>query len=99
MAAYAKGRNAVGYCRRCGDKVKLSALRSDGQKPGLLVCASCYDIKHPAERPVRTDEAIGLRNPAPDIDKENSREIPAEFDMPLVEYLGWPEGTYFGGGT
>ena len=99
MAGYAKGRNAVGYCRRCGDKHKLSELRSDGQVPGLLVCALCYDIKHPAETPVRTDDAVALRRPAPDLDVTASRAIPAAFDEPLVEAFGWAAGTYFGGGT
>lgn len=99
MAGYAAGKNAVGHCRRCGDKYKLSELRSDGQIPGLLVCDDCYDIKHPAETPIRTDDAVALRDPAPDLDAAVSREIPVEFDEPLVDALGWSSGTYFGGGT
>jgi len=99
MSAYATGRNAVGYCRKCGDKVKLSSLRDDGQYPGLLVCFDCYDMKHPAETPVRTDDAIALRRPAQDLDAAVSRVIPAAFDEPLVDAFDWPAGTYFGGGT
>lgn len=98
MAAFASGKNAVGLCQRCGYKVKLSALRDDGQTH-LLVCGSCYDMKHPAERPVRTDDAIALRRPAPDLDAAASRTIPAAFDEPLVASFGWSSGTYFGGGT
>ena len=99
MAAYASGKHAVGYCKRCGEKTKLSALRSDGQIPGLLVCGDCYDMKHPAEYPVRTDDAIALRDPSPDLDAVTSRAIPVQFDEPLVNAFGWPSGTYFGGGT
>lgn len=98
MAGFAKGNHAVGLCQRCGDKKKLHELRPDGQND-LLVCASCYDIKHPSETPIRTDDAVALRRPAPDLDAEASREIPAEFDMPLVDAFGWASGSYFGGNT
>jgi hypothetical protein len=98
MTAYAKGNKAVGLCQRCGEKKKLHELRPDGQT-NLLVCGDCYDIKHPAEYPVRTDDAVALHRPAPDLDAEASREIPAQFDEPLVDSFGWPSGTYFGGGT
>jgi hypothetical protein len=98
MTAYATGKRAIGYCRRCGDKVKLSTLREDGQNH-LLVCPSCWDMKHPAERPVRTDDAVALRRPAPDLDAVASRTIPPAFDEPLVDAFGWADGTYFGGGT
>lgn len=98
MAGYATGKHAIGLCQRCGFVFKLSKLRADGET-NLLVCDPCWDEKHPAERPVRVDDAISLRRPAPDLDAEASREIPAEYDMPLVEYLGWPAGSYFGGGT
>jgi len=98
MTAYAKGNKAVGLCQRCGEKTKLHELRPDGQT-NLLVCGDCYDMKHPAERPVRTDDAVALRRPAPDLDAAASREIPVEFDEPLVDSLGWVEGSYFGGGT
>jgi NAD-dependent SIR2 family protein deacetylase len=98
MTVYAKGNHAVGQCQRCGEKKKLHELRDDGQTH-LLVCASCYDIKHPAETPIRTDDAIALYRPAPDLDADASREIPAQFDMPLVDAEGWTPGSYFGGGT
>jgi hypothetical protein len=98
MAGYAKGTHAVGQCQRCGGKTKLNQLRPDGDN-GLLVCADCYDVYHPAKRPIRTDDAVALRRPAPDLDAEASREIPAQFDEPLVDALDWASGTYFGGGT
>lgn len=91
MVAYAKGNKAVGYCRRCGDKVKLSKLREDGQN-NLLVCRECYDIQHPAERPVRTDDAIALRKPAPDLDVAASRAITDDRALGVV--LGFDQ--FFG---
>lgn len=98
MAGYAKGIHAVGQCTRCGEKMKLNRLRPDGDN-GLLVCDGCYDIYHPAKRPIRTDDAVALRRPAPDLDATASRTIPAEYDEPLVDALDWADGTYFGGGT
>jgi hypothetical protein len=92
MAGYATGKHSVGFCRRCGDKVRLNQLRPDGQN-NLLVCAPCFDIKHPAETPVRTDDAIALRRPAPDLDVVASRTL--DDDRPLGEIL-FGAGNYFG---
>jgi hypothetical protein len=92
MAAYARGKHAVGQCQQCGGKYKLSALRPDGQT-NLMVCGGCYDIKHPAERPVRTDDAVALRRPAPDLDAAASRVL--DDDRPLGEVL-FGAGNYFG---
>ena len=92
MTAFAKGKHAVGYCRKCGDKVKVTQLRTDGQT-NLLVCGTCYDIKHPAETPVRTDDAIALRDPAPDLDVAASRAF--NDNRPIGEVL-FGAGNYFG---
>jgi hypothetical protein len=92
MAAYAKGNRAVGLCQKCGGKYKLSVLRPDGET-NLLVCGDCYDIEHPAERPVRTDDAVALRRPAPDLDAAASRVL--DDDRPLGEVL-FGAGNYFG---
>ena len=67
---YASGRNSWGRCQKCGDRVKYQELVADGQNPGLRVCQSCRDIKHPAERPFRTDEGIALKRPSPDTDDD-----------------------------
>lgn len=95
MAAYARGKHAVGECQRCGEKVKLNALRPDGQT-NLLVCADCYDEKHPSETPIRTDDAVALRRPAPDLDAIQANAIPPAYNTTLAEALGWPAGSYFG---
>ena len=67
---FATGRNAYGRCGKCGDRIKYLELVADGQNPGLRVCPGCRDIKHPVERPFRTDEGIALKRPAPDIDDD-----------------------------
>ena len=90
MAGYATGKHAVGYCRKCGDKVKYHELRIDGDT-NLLVCGECYDIKHPAEQPIRTDDAVALRNPAPDINPDRTYTD----DRPIGEIL-FGAGNYFG---
>jgi hypothetical protein len=46
-------------------------LVPDGYKPNLRVHPSCRDEAHPAEKPVRTDEGIALKNPRPDRDDDS----------------------------
>lgn len=90
---YASGKYALGRCARCGDKAAYRDLVSDGQHPGMRVHAWCRDEKHPTEKPFRTDDATGLRNPAPDIDDDSAGEgdqLQETFDSDI---------TYFGGGT
>ena len=91
MAIYAKGKHAIGECQRCGFVYPYLQLRKDGYT-NSLVCASCYDIKHPAEKPVRLSEGIALRRPAPDLDATNSRVL-ADSRV-LGEVLGFTD--YFG---
>jgi hypothetical protein len=90
---FARGDNALGRCERCGDKVRYSELMSDKQTPGLRVCSDCFDIKHPVEKPFRTDEGIALAKPAPDIDDDS----PGDSGVDLVTALGLTNS--FGGGT
>ena len=72
---YASGRNAWGRCQRCGDRVRYLELVNDQQVPGLRVCPSCYDIKHPAEKPVKLDDGIALRRPSPDNDDDTVDDV------------------------
>lgn len=88
---YATGKNAIGLCQRCGFQYKLSQLREDGET-NLLVCTPCYDIEHPAEKPIDATDAISLRRPAPDVDAVASRVL--EDDRPLGQVLGFDN--YFG---
>lgn len=88
---YATGKHALGECQRCGFTYKLSKLRPD-EETNLLVCGSCFDIKHPAETPIDASDAIGLERPAPDLDATASRVL--DDDRPLGEVLGFTN--YFG---
>lgn len=88
---YAKGKYAIGECRRCGFIYKLSMLRPDGENK-LLVCKDCYDIRHPAKKPINTSDATALRNPATELNLEEGRTLTD--DRPLGEVLGFD--TYFG---
>lgn len=72
---YATGRAALGRCQRCGDRVRYLDLVGDQQVPGLLVCGACFDIKHPAEKPVKLDDGIALRRPSPDNDDDSVGDI------------------------
>lgn len=93
MAAFAKGTHALGQCQRCGFVFKRSKLKQDGDTR-LLVCSSCFDVQHPAERPRALHDAVALQRPAPDLDEAASRVITTGS---LVEELGFDQ--YFGGGT
>ncbi len=90
---YARGKNAVGICARSGRKMRLNDMVKDGET-GQLVDPSWRDIYHPAKKPVRTEEGIALRRPAPDVDDDS----PGDSGVSLAEALfsGQP---YFGGET
>lgn len=62
---FATGKFALAICDRCGLQAPYNMLVPDGYNPGLRVHQSCYDTKHPAEAPFRTDEGIALKNPRP----------------------------------
>ena len=74
MSAYASGKHAIGLCQRCSFVFKLSKLREDGENK-LLVCAACWDEKHPAETPVNVSDAVALRRPAIDVDATNANAL------------------------
>ena len=90
---YASGKNALGRCQRCGDKVPYLEMVDDKQVPGLRVCQDCFDIKHPQEKRLNMDEGIVLKHPTPDGDDDSVGDT----EEPLVEALGFD--SYFGGST
>jgi len=91
MSGYASGKNAIGECQRCGFVFPYRTLRKDGYT-NILVCSGCYDIAHPAERPINLSDAQALRRPAPDLDAAASRVL--DDSRPLGEVLGFTN--YFG---
>lgn len=60
---FAKGRNALFHCPRCGFDYPYSQKRRDGQNKNW-VCIDCWDPKHPQEiQPKNIYDAIALRHP------------------------------------
>ncbi len=90
---FAKGKHAVAYCQRSGEKIPYRKLVSDGYTPGLLVSPEWRDTEHPQERPVRTTEGIALRQPSPDRDVEVG-----DSGVSVADAL-FPGQPVFGGGT
>jgi len=68
---FAAGKFAISECDRCGQRFKLSVLKTEiikTKKYDLLVCPECWDPDHPQLQlgmwPV--DDPQALRNPRPD---------------------------------
>ena len=68
---FASGKNAISECDRCGQRFKLTILKTEIIKLknyNLLVCPACWDPDHPQLQlgmfPV--DDPQALRNPRPD---------------------------------
>lgn len=65
---YAIGYRALAHCGRCGDLQLLRYLMPDGQFPDLLVCACCYDPKHPQDYLSEVHDPETLYRPTGDRD-------------------------------
>ena len=76
---FARGTAALSICDRCGMQYPYRLLVPDGQNPNLRVHPSCRDEAHPAEKPVRTDEGIALKNPRPDRDDDSPGNVDIVF--------------------
>ena len=68
---FAAGKKAIAECDRCGQRFKLSVLKTEiikTKKYDLLVCPECWDPDHPQLQlgmwPV--DDPQALKNPRPD---------------------------------
>lgn len=78
--AFSSGKNAVGFCDRCGFRYKLSTLRMeyrDSAPVNNLVCRDCFDKDHPQYKAGRKtySDPQGLRNPRPDLALKESRSL------------------------
>ena len=60
------GLKSIAVCDRCNFKMDYTALRADGNSPGLRVCQECWDPKNPWRDPPIQPDAITLRFPRPD---------------------------------
>jgi hypothetical protein len=68
-SAYAKGKWALGECRRSGRKMLLRNMVADGYYPNLIVDPEWYDPKHPQESLPKVRDPVSLFRPAPDQDR------------------------------
>jgi len=84
---FASGKNAISECDRCGQRFKLSVLKTEIIKTknyNLLVCPACWDPDQPQLQlgmfPV--DDPQALRNPRPD----------RSYVASGLDTLGYPSG-------
>lgn len=71
-SAYAKGKWALGECRRSGRKMLLRNMVADGYYPNLIVDPEWYEPKHPQESLPKVRDPVSLFRPAPDQDRSNA---------------------------
>jgi hypothetical protein len=71
-SAYAKGKWALGECRRSGRKMLLRNMVADGYYPNLIVDPQWYEPKHPQESLPKVRDPVSLFRPAPDQDRSNA---------------------------
>ena len=77
---FASGKNSIAECDRCGQRFKLTQLKTEiikTKKYNLMVCQACWDPDHPQLQlgmyPV--DDPQAVRNPRPDLSYPQSRDI------------------------
>jgi len=71
-SAYAKGKWALGECRRSGRKMLLRNMVADGYYPNLIVDPEWYEPKHPQESLPKVRDPVSLFRPAPDQDRSDA---------------------------
>ena len=71
-SAYAKGKWALGECRRSGRKMLLRNMVADGYYPNLIVDPEWYEPKHPQESLPKVRDPTSLFRPAPDQDRSDA---------------------------
>jgi hypothetical protein len=75
---FASGKNAHGFCDRCGFRVQLSAMRKlvvNEKQTNIKVCPTCWEPDHPQYRIGRVDtkDPQAIREPRPDPALQASR--------------------------
>lgn len=69
--AFASGKNAFGFCDRCGQRWDLTAMKEQYENllpTGIRVCDECLDVDHPQLQLGRIpmDDPQALQNARPD---------------------------------
>ena len=80
MTGYAVGKDAFGFCDRCGLRYDLAELKNEtvnGTRQSNLVCPECWDEDHPQRFLwiLRVDDPNPLRETRPDQAQEASRGL------------------------
>jgi hypothetical protein len=88
-SAYAKGKWALGECRRSGRKMLLRNMVADGYYPNLIVDPEWYEPKHPQESLPKVRDPVSLFRPAPDQDKSSAI---IRFDCDKRRFTGFTLG-------
>lgn len=75
--AFASGKNAHGFCDRCGFRCKLNIMKLltiNEKLTNTKVCPDCWEPDQPQYRIGRVDpsDPQALRNPRPDTSLNNS---------------------------
>ncbi len=78
MKRFASGRNAFGFCDRCGFRVDLKHMKKlviNEQMTNIKVCPTCWEPDQPQYRVGRVDpsDPQALRDPRPDTSLAESR--------------------------
>lgn len=78
MSAFAAGKNAFGFCDRCGFRVKLSLMKKltiNEKRTNIKTCPDCWEPDQPQYRigRVKFDDPQALRDPRPDTSLADSR--------------------------
>jgi len=78
MSTFASGKNAFGFCDRCGFRVKLSLMKKvtiNEKRTNIKTCPECWEPDHPQYRigKVKFDDPQALRDPRPDTSLADSR--------------------------
>lgn len=77
---FASGKNAHGFCDRCGFRARLSEMKTEtvqGQPTNNRVCRTCFDPDHPQNflGKVSKDDPQALRDARPDPSLAASRTL------------------------
>ena len=88
-SAYAKGKWALGECRRSGRKMLLRNMIADGYYPNLIVDPEWYEPKHPQESLPKVRDPTSLFRPAPDQDQSDAT---IRFDCDKTRFSGFTLG-------
>jgi len=72
MTTYATGKNAFGFCERCGLRYDIRDLKAETYKGNIKsnrVCGPCFDEDHPQNflGTITVDDPQALRRPVPEI--------------------------------